>query len=158
MSKVWNLKQKTLRYISDFVVLFSAFSGLNMDRHNFVYPTGYVHLQLFVYTNVLCLFTIFSGYQYAVDVVKSLIIILALVDRHITVEHAVLLSRLEQEYQVHTGCCHLLHNRQVIGRIILHCSICGCLSLSFSSCSMLQIYSAQYVILLTTIRHDLPHS
>ncbi|XP_050392028.1 ATP synthase mitochondrial F1 complex assembly factor 2 isoform X1 [Patella vulgata] len=40
------------------------------------------------------------GYQFAVDSVKSLLIIMALVDKFISVDTAVHLSRLEQEYQV----------------------------------------------------------
>ncbi|BFZ02885.1 hypothetical protein BsWGS_05924 [Bradybaena similaris] len=39
------------------------------------------------------------GYHYAVDTVKSLLIIMALVDKHITVETAVDLARLEQQFQ-----------------------------------------------------------
>ncbi|XP_046348885.1 ATP synthase mitochondrial F1 complex assembly factor 2-like [Haliotis rufescens] len=39
------------------------------------------------------------GYYYAVDSIKSLLITMALVDRFITVERAVDLARLEQQYQ-----------------------------------------------------------
>jgi len=39
------------------------------------------------------------GYSYAVDTIKSLMIIMALIDKHINVETAVDLARLEQIYQ-----------------------------------------------------------
>ncbi|ESP03862.1 hypothetical protein LOTGIDRAFT_110395, partial [Lottia gigantea] len=39
------------------------------------------------------------GYSYAVESIKSLLLIMALVDKSISVETAVKLSRLEQEYQ-----------------------------------------------------------
>uniref|UniRef100_A0A0B7A3M4 ATP synthase mitochondrial F1 complex assembly factor 2 n=1 Tax=Arion vulgaris TaxID=1028688 RepID=A0A0B7A3M4_9EUPU len=39
------------------------------------------------------------GYHYAVDTIKSLLIIMALVDKHIGVETAVDLARLEQQFQ-----------------------------------------------------------
>lgn len=41
-----------------------------------------------------------AGIERMVNVLKSVILPLTLVDRHITVEEAVSLSRLEQEYQV----------------------------------------------------------
>ena len=40
------------------------------------------------------------GYWQAVETVKSFIIATALLDRHLEVEKAVALSRLEQEFQV----------------------------------------------------------
>lgn len=43
---------------------------------------------------------IFSGYIFAVDTLKSVILTLACVERFITPEKAVLLSRLEEEFQV----------------------------------------------------------
>jgi len=39
------------------------------------------------------------GYHYAVDCIKSLVLIMGLVDKHITVETAVDLARLEQSFQ-----------------------------------------------------------
>lgn len=49
-----------------------------------------------------CLFWVFSlpGIEYVITQLKSLILSMGLIDRHITVEKAVLLSRLEEEYQV----------------------------------------------------------
>ena len=41
-----------------------------------------------------------SGYTFAVDALKSLVLTLAVMDKHISVEKAVQLSRLEQDYQV----------------------------------------------------------
>lgn len=38
--------------------------------------------------------------MYGVDVLKSVILMLAVCDRHINVEQAVNLSRLEEEFQV----------------------------------------------------------
>lgn len=43
----------------------------------------------------------FAGFQSGVETLKSLIIMLALVDKEISVENAVKLARLEQEFQVH---------------------------------------------------------
>lgn len=40
------------------------------------------------------------GIEYVITQLKSLILSMGLIDRHITVEKAVLLSRLEEEYQV----------------------------------------------------------
>jgi ATP synthase F1 complex assembly factor 2 len=40
------------------------------------------------------------GIQYAVDTVKSVILAFACIDRYLTVEKAVLLTRLEEEYQI----------------------------------------------------------
>lgn len=46
-------------------------------------------------------FVIFNiGFVFAVDVLKSLILTLAVVDRQITVEQAVRLGRLEEEHQI----------------------------------------------------------
>ncbi|CAG5115259.1 unnamed protein product [Candidula unifasciata] len=50
------------------------------------------------------------GYHYAVDTIKSLLIIMALVDKHITVETAVDLARLEQVFQTnHWGSVEWYH-------------------------------------------------
>lgn len=40
------------------------------------------------------------GIEYVITQLKSLILSMGLIDRHITVEKAVLLSRLEEEYQI----------------------------------------------------------
>lgn len=40
------------------------------------------------------------GYVYGVDTLKSVILTLACVEKHVTPERAVLLSRLEEEFQV----------------------------------------------------------
>lgn len=45
-------------------------------------------------------FEALHGFLYAVDTLKSLILTVACVERRISVEKAVLLSRLEEEYQV----------------------------------------------------------
>lgn len=41
-----------------------------------------------------------TGLEYVISQLKSLILSFGLIDRHLTVEQAVLLSRLEEEYQV----------------------------------------------------------
>lgn len=41
-----------------------------------------------------------AGIEFVITQLKSLILSMSLIDRHITVEKAVLLSRLEEEYQV----------------------------------------------------------
>lgn len=41
-----------------------------------------------------------TGLEYVITQLKSLILSLGLIDRHLSVEQAVLLSRLEEEYQV----------------------------------------------------------
>lgn len=41
-----------------------------------------------------------QGIEYVITQLKSLILSMGLIDRHITVEKAVLLSRLEEEYQI----------------------------------------------------------
>lgn len=41
-----------------------------------------------------------SGIEFIVAQLKSMLLTLGLIDRHLTVEQAVLLSRLEEEYQV----------------------------------------------------------
>jgi len=41
-----------------------------------------------------------TGFSFGVEALKSVILTLCCVDRHISVERAVLLSRLEEEFQV----------------------------------------------------------
>lgn len=41
-----------------------------------------------------------SGFMYGVDVLKSVILMLAVVEREITVNEAITLARLEEEFQV----------------------------------------------------------
>lgn len=50
--------------------------------------------------NYLILKFVVLGFMFAVDTVKSVILTLACVDMFITTQKAVLLSRLEEEYQV----------------------------------------------------------
>ena len=51
------------------------------------------------------------GIQFAVETVKSVILAFACIDRHISVEQAVLLSRLEEEYQLgHWGRVEWAHD------------------------------------------------
>ena len=45
-----------------------------------------------------CVLTI--GLEFVITQLKSVVLALGLIDRHLTVEQAVLLSRLEEEYQV----------------------------------------------------------
>lgn len=47
-----------------------------------------------------CTFLIILGFVYGVDTLKSVILTLACADRFLTPERAVLLSRLEEEFQV----------------------------------------------------------
>ena len=42
------------------------------------------------------------GLEYVITQLKSVVLAFALIDKHITVEQAVLLSRLEEEFQVGT--------------------------------------------------------
>lgn len=42
----------------------------------------------------------FLGFVYAVEVLKSIILAMAVIERHIGVEKAVVLSRLEEEHQI----------------------------------------------------------
>lgn len=41
-----------------------------------------------------------AGLEFVISQLKSLVLSLALIDRHLSVDQAVLLSRLEEEYQV----------------------------------------------------------
>lgn len=43
------------------------------------------------------------GLEYVITQLKSVVLALGMIDRHLTVEEAVLLSRLEEEYQVREG-------------------------------------------------------
>lgn len=45
-----------------------------------------------------------AGIEFVVTQLKSLVLTLALMDLRLTVEQAVLLSRLEEEYQVRSHC------------------------------------------------------
>ena len=49
------------------------------------------------------LFFFFVGFEYAITQLKSVVLSLGIIDRHLSVEQAVLLSRLEEEYQVGEG-------------------------------------------------------
>lgn len=42
----------------------------------------------------------FPGLEYVITQLKSIVLSLGMIDRHLSVEQAVLLSRLEEEYQV----------------------------------------------------------
>lgn len=41
-----------------------------------------------------------AGLEYVITQLKSVVLSLGMIDRHLSVEQAVLLSRLEEEYQV----------------------------------------------------------
>ena len=41
-----------------------------------------------------------SGLEFVITQLKSVVLAMAMIDRHLSVEQAVLLSRLEEEYQV----------------------------------------------------------
>lgn len=45
-------------------------------------------------------FFFFVGFEYVITQLKSVVLSLGVIDRHLSVEKAVLLSRLEEEYQV----------------------------------------------------------
>ncbi len=47
-----------------------------------------------------CRFFVSAGLEYVITQLKSLVLSFGLIDRHLSVEQAVLLSRLEEEYQV----------------------------------------------------------
>lgn len=49
---------------------------------------------------IIYIFVLFLGFLYGTETLKSLLIMLALVAKHIDVVTAVQLSRLEQDYQV----------------------------------------------------------
>lgn len=54
---------------------------------------------------------IFIGFVFAVDVLKSLILTMACVERKLTVEEAVKLARLEEEFQIeHWGRVEWAHD------------------------------------------------
>lgn len=46
------------------------------------------------------LFLFSAGLEYVITQLKSVVLSLGIIDRHLSVEQAVLLSRLEEEYQV----------------------------------------------------------
>lgn len=55
--------------------------------------------------------TAMHGFVYAVDVLKSVILAFACINRHLTVEQAVRLSRLEEEFQItHWGRVEWAHD------------------------------------------------
>lgn len=55
----------------------------------------------------------FAGFEYVITQLKSVVLSLGIIDRHLSVEQAVLLSRLEEEYQVGGGSKVLLTNSDV---------------------------------------------
>lgn len=59
-----------------------------------------------------------TGIEFVVAQLKSMVLTLGLIDLHLTVEQAVLLSRLEEEYQVRCctsgpGCTNLVHSQSL---------------------------------------------
>ena len=74
-----------------------------------VYPPG-AKMSIASYLNSHNLTTL-HGFQFAVETVKSVILAFACIDRFITPEKAVLLSRLEEEYQLgHWGRVEWAHD------------------------------------------------
>ncbi|XP_060794925.1 ATP synthase mitochondrial F1 complex assembly factor 2 [Neoarius graeffei] len=72
-----------------------------------------------------------TGLEYVISQLKSLILSFGLIDRHLTVEHAVLLSRLEEEYQIqrwgnvewaHDYDLYELRARTAAGALFVHLS------------------------------------
>lgn len=72
-----------------------------------------------------------TGLEYVISQLKSIILSFGLIDRHLTVEHAVLLSRLEEEYQIqHWGNVEWAHDydmyelraRTAAGALFVHLS------------------------------------
>ncbi|MCI4384219.1 hypothetical protein PGIGA_G00036140 [Pangasianodon gigas] len=72
-----------------------------------------------------------TGLEYVISQLKSLILSFGLIDRHLTVEHAVLLSRLEEEYQIqrwgnvewaHDYDMYELRSRTAAGALFVHLS------------------------------------
>ena len=47
-----------------------------------------------------------SGLEYVITQLKSVVLSMGMIDRHLSVEQAVLLSRLEEEYQVGESVFH----------------------------------------------------
>lgn len=74
-----------------------------------VFPAG-AKMQIANYLKSHSL-TSLHGFQFAVETVKSVILAFACIDRHITPQKAVLLSRLEEEYQLgHWGRVEWAHD------------------------------------------------
>lgn len=65
-----------------------------MDKHIMIIPYNCS----IVYNRIF--FLLFPGLEYVITQLKSVVLSLGIVDRHLSVEQAVLLSRLEEEYQV----------------------------------------------------------
>ncbi|XP_053367707.1 ATP synthase mitochondrial F1 complex assembly factor 2 [Clarias gariepinus] len=72
-----------------------------------------------------------TGFEYVISQLKSLILSFGLIDRHLTVDHAVLLSRLEEEYQIqrwgnvewaHDYDMYELRARTAAGALFVHLS------------------------------------
>lgn len=60
-----------------------------------------------MFSDCYLLRNMFAGFVYGIDTLKSIILTLACADRFLTPEKAVLLSRLEEEFQVrfiYKGC------------------------------------------------------
>lgn len=57
-------------------------------------------MQLLSIKLVSCIFFTFPGFVFAVDTLKSIILAFAAIDQRISVEKAVSLARLEEEYQL----------------------------------------------------------
>lgn len=88
--------------------LFGHIAWMNSaTRH---YNTGRAEL----YSHVLLFF---AGLEYVITQLKSVVLSLGIIDRHLSAEQAVLLSRLEEEYQVRG--LHKKFSPSTISRIIL---------------------------------------
>ncbi|XP_028670077.1 ATP synthase mitochondrial F1 complex assembly factor 2 [Erpetoichthys calabaricus] len=70
-----------------------------------------------------------TGLEFVITQLKSVVLPFALIDRHLTVEKAVLLSRLEEEYQIqrwgsvewaHDYDCQELRSRTAAGTLFVH--------------------------------------
>jgi ATP synthase mitochondrial F1 complex assembly factor 2 len=71
------------------------------------------------------------GFVYAIDTLKSVVLSFACIDRHLSIEKSVLLSRLEEEFQLgHWGrveWCHDLGHQDLQARLaaavlFIHCN------------------------------------
>lgn len=84
------------------------------------------------YTTALILFAcpLCVGLEYVITQLKSVVLAFALIDKHITVEQAVLLSRLEEEFQVWTR--HIINAHTEIRKASWLCIQSPCLFLSSS--------------------------
>lgn len=77
-----------------FISGLGAETKMNISKHLLSYDTISMH-----------------GFVFAVDVLKSIILALACIDRYLTVEQAVKLSRLEEEFQInHWGRVEWAHD------------------------------------------------